>query len=181
MISKPQTWDNINENGGNRKLPMGAYVCIIHKVTDVADKQYLQIDYDIAEGVYKGIALDNYEAWGNWNHSFRVYYTDKAMWRLKKFITRVEKTNANFTFNWSKPECLVNKGIGLIIGIRQYYSSKDGSLKDALDVQDFCTAAEVREGNLPSEPRTVAPKNPPPMPVMETVSDEEYDSSQLPF
>ena len=35
MLSKPQTWDNINENGASRKLPMGGYVAIIRKVTDV--------------------------------------------------------------------------------------------------------------------------------------------------
>ena len=181
MITKPSNYDNINENGASRKLPMGAYVCIIRKVTDVTDKQYLQIDYDVCEGEYKGIAVDAYEAWGTWNHSFRVYYTEKSMWRLKKFITRVERTNPNFTFDWSKPECLVNKGIGLIIGIRQYYSNKDGSLKEALDVQDFCTATEIREDNLPSQPRVVEPKTPMPTPKMEAVSDEEYDSDSLPF
>lgn len=180
MISRPTNFDTINENGGSRKLPMGAYVCIIRKVTDVTDKEYLQIDYDVAEGAYKGIAVDAYEAWGNWNHSFRVYYTEKSMWRLKKFITRVERTNPNFTFDWANPQCLVNKGIGLVIGYRQYYSTKDGSLKEALDIQDFCTATEVRNDELPSQPRVVEPKTPPPAPKMEEVT-EEYDSSALPF
>lgn len=177
MISKPQTWDSINENGLTRKLPMGAYVCIIRKITDVADKQYLDIEYDVAEGDFKGIAVDTYEAWGRWSHSFRVYYTDKAMWRFKRFISRIEQTNPNFVFDWSNPACLVNKGIGLVIGYRQYYSNKDGSLKEALDVQDFCTATDVREGNLPKQPECREPKDPPPAPAM----TEVIDDSNLPF
>ena len=173
MISRPTNYDAINENGGSRKLPMGAYVAIIRRVTDDTEKQF-------AEGEYKGIGVDTYEAWGKWSHSFRVYYSEKAMWRLKKFITRVEKTNNGFQFDWANPNCLVNKGIGLVIGYRQYYSSKDGSLKEALDVQDFVTAADVREGNIPNDPKVVEPKSPPPVAKVEDVS-EQYDESQLPF
>ena len=180
MISKPTNFDQINENGGSRKLPMGGYVAIIKRVEDVKEKEYLNIEYDIAEGEYKGIALDAFEAWGRWSHSFRVYYTEKAMWRLKKFITRVERTNNGFSFDWSNPNCLVNKGIGLVIGIRQYYSNVDGSLKEALDIQDFCTAADVREGNLPNEPKVIAPKNAPPAPDTSTSFADE-DPNSLPF
>ena len=178
MISKPTNYDSINENGLSRKLPMGGYVCIIRKVTDVTDKQYLEIEYDVYEGEYKNIAVDTYEAWGRWNHTFRVYYTEKSLWRLKKFISRLEATNPGFSFDWGNPQCIVNKGIGLIIGYREYYSSKDGSLKDALDVQDFCTATEVREDNLPKQPECRAPKDPPPAPVMEEIQTED---TGLPF
>lgn len=180
MITKPANYDQINENGLSRKLPMGGYVCIIRKVTDVQDKQYLEIEYDVAEGDYKGIAVDAYEAWGRWSHNFRVYYTEKSLWRLKKFLSRVEQTNPNFTFDFDNPQCLVNKGIGLIIGYRQYYSNKDGSLKEALDVQDFCTATEVRNGTLPKEPELREPKTPPPAPKMEDMSNDAEDSN-LPF
>ena len=178
MIQKPSNYDNINENGASSKLPMGGYVAIIRKVTDVQDKSYLEIEYDIAEGQYKGIAVDAYEAWGRWAHSFRVYYTEKSLWRLKKFISRVEQTNPNFSFDWGNPQCLVNRGIGLVIGYREYYSSKDGSLREALDVQDFCTATEVREGNLPKQPECRAPKDPPPMAKVEEI---ETADDQLPF
>lgn len=180
MISKPANFDSINENGASRKLPMGAYVAIIKDVEDVTDKQYLQINYDIAEGAYKGIALDTYEAWGRWSHSFRLYYTEKAMWRFKKFIVRCEKTN-NFTFDWSNPKCLINKGIGLVIGFRQYYSNRDGDLKEALDVQDFVTANDVREGNIPNEPKVVAPKNAPPPIDTTPAVDFDVSESELPF
>ena len=82
MISKPSNYDSINENGLSRKLPMGAYVCIIRKVTDAPDDQYLNIEYDVVEGEYKGIGVETYEKWGKWNHSFRAYYTDKSIFGL---------------------------------------------------------------------------------------------------
>lgn len=176
MISKPSNYDSINENGLSRKLPMGAYVCIIRKVTDTPDDQYLNIEYDVVEGEYKGIGVETYEKWGKWNHSFRAYYTDKSMWRFKRFISRVEQTNPNFTFDWN-PQSLVNKGIGLVIGIRQGWG-KDGSLRDYLDVQDFCTATDVRENHLPSEPKVREPNTPPPTPKVEEVA---IDDGNLPF
>lgn len=179
MIAKPSNYDELNADGMTRRLPMGGYVAQIKKVTDDEEKQFLEIEYEIAEGEYKGIAVENYEKWGSWSYTFRVYYTDKALWRFKKFITRVEATNPGFVFDWGNPQCLVKRGIGLVIGIRHYWSKKDGSLKDALDVQDFCTATEVREGNLPSQPKEVDPKEPAPAPVMAPADD--VDDGQLPF
>lgn len=179
MISKPTNYDSLNENGATRKLPMGGYVCIIRKVTDNDEKKYLEIEYEVAEGEYKGIAVDTYEAWGRWSHSFRVYYTDKAMWRFKRFITRTEQTNPNFTFDWNNVNCLVNRGIGLVIGYRQAWG-KDGSLKEYLDVQDFCTATEVRDGKLPKQPEVREVKDAPPAPKMEE-DTSSFEDSGLPF
>lgn len=179
MITKPANYDSLNENSTFKRLTMGGYVAVIKDVTDVEDKQYLEIAYDIAEGDCKGIGLDAYESFGRWTYNFRVYYTEKALWRFKRFITRVEQTNNGFVFDWGNPKCLVKKGVGLVIGMRQYYSSKDGSLREAPDVQDFCTANDVREGNLPKEPVTVEPKNAPPAPVM--TEQTNYDDAELPF
>ena len=176
MISKPSNYDQINENGLTRKLPMGGYVCIIRKIEDNEKEKYITVDYDVVEGEYKSIAVDAYEAIGKWIHNFRVYYTDKSLWRFKRFISRVEQTNTGFEFDWNNVQCLVNRGIGLVIGYRQYWG-KDGSLKEGLDVQDFCTATDVRERNLPKQPESRAPKDPPPVAAVEEVIDD----GQLPF
>ena len=180
MVQKPANFDDINADGMTRRLPMGGYVAQIKKVTDDEAKQFLEIEYDIAEGEFKGIALENYEKWGSWSYKFRVYYTNKAMWMFKRFITRVEETNQGFAFDWSNPKCLVGKGLGIVVGMRQYYSSRDGSLKEAAEVQDYCTAKDVRDGNLPSEPKTREPKGEPPAPAMTTI-EEDVSSDDLPF
>jgi len=188
MISKPANYDQISENGVE-KLPMGVYVAIIRGVADDTEKQFLEIEYDIVEPAeYKGIAAEIFQAWGRWAYNFRVYYTEKAMWKLKKFISRLEKTNQGFTFNWNNPQCLVNRGIGLIIGYRQYYSSKDGGLREAPDVQDFCTAKEARTGVIVDdngnekplpEPKVNYPRTTSPAPKMEELPPD--DDGELPF
>ena len=43
-----------NEGGSFGNLPEGGYVCVITKVTDKPDKEYLEIEYDIAEGDFAG-------------------------------------------------------------------------------------------------------------------------------
>ena len=177
MISKPSNYEQINENSVSRKLPMGGYVCVIRRVEDNEADKYINVEYEVAEGDYKGIAVDNYEKWGKCGHNFRVYYSDKSLWRFKRFITRVEQTNPGFTFDWTNINCLVNKGIGLVIGYRQYWG-KDGKLKEALDVQDFCTAGEVRNDELPKQPECREPKDPPPAAQVEEVN---IDDGTLPF
>lgn len=177
MIKQPTNWNDIREAGGDfPKLTPGGYVAIIRKVIDNDADQYLEIEYDIAEGEKKGIAASAYERFGSWNYKFRVYYREKSLGFFKHFISEVEKTN-NFTFNWDI-KSLVNKGIGIVVGTRQYYG-RDGSLKEAPDVQDWCTAQDVRENLLPCTPKVRPPRNDPPQQtVQETAS---FDDGELPF
>jgi hypothetical protein len=178
MIQMPQNWKDIPESTGDfPRLTPGGYVAIIRKVTDVPDKNYLEIEYDIAEGRCKGIAVDAYERCGNWSYKFRTYYTPKSMGFFKHFLSAVEKTNNGFQFDWNNPNCLVNRGLGIVVGTRQYYG-KDGSLKEFPDVQDYCTATEVREDTLPSSPRVRPPKDA--APVAQTVNYNDDDGA-LPF
>lgn len=183
MISKPNNWQDIKESGGDfPRLTPGGYVAIIRKVTDVADKSFLEIEYDIAEGEKKGIAVNSYERFGNWFYKFRVYYTQKSLGFFKHFISAVEKTNPNFTFDFNNINCLVNRGVGIIVGIRQYYG-QDGTLKEAPDVQNYCTASEVREDNLPSSPKVRPPREgtaPVQMTTTNSFGDVDTDGD-LPF
>ena len=183
MIQKPNNWSELKEAGGDfPRLTPGGYVAIIRKVIDQpAEKdQYLEIEYDVCEGDCKGIAVDSYERFGYWGYKFRVYYRQKSLGFFKHFISAVEKTNPNFIFDFGNINCLVNKGIGLVVGTRQYYG-KDGTLKEAPDVQDYCTATEVREGNLPTQPK-VRPPREGSAPVQQSAPATTYeDESDLPF
>lgn len=176
MITRPSTWDSIKEAGGDfPRLTPGGYVAIIRKVTDNEKDQFLEIEYDIAEGDLKGIAVNAYERFGTWNYKFRVYYREKSLPFFKHFISEVEKTN-NFTFDWNL-KSLANKGIGIVVGTRQYWG-KDGTLKEAPDVQDWCTAQDVRENLLPCTPKVRPPRNDPPQQTEQPVS---FDDGELPF
>lgn len=178
MIKMPTNWKDIKEAGGDfPRLTPGGYVAIIRKVTDFDKDQYMEIEYDIAEGNCKGIAASAYERFGSWNYKFRVYYREKSLGFFKHFISEVEKTN-NFTFDFGNVNCLVNKGIGIVVGTRQYWG-KDGTLKEAPDVQDWCTAQEIRENLLPCTPRVKEPRNP--APQIENTQSVNFDDGELPF
>lgn len=182
MIAKPSTWETMKEAGGDfPRLTPGGYVGIIRKVNDNEKDQFIEVEYDIAEGDLKNIAVDSYERFGYWGYKFRVYYREKSLGFFKHFISAVEKTNPNFTFDFGNVNCLVKKGIGLVIGTRQYYG-KDGTLKEAPDVQDYCTAAEIREGALPSSPKVRPPKEGS-APVKQNVATDSFDTDDgdLPF
>ena len=181
MIKKPNNWSELKESGGDfPRLTPGGYVAIIRRVTDHDADQYIEVEYDIAEGECKAIAVNAYERFGNWSYKFRVYYREKSLGFFKHFISAVEKTNPNFTFYFGNVNCLVNKGIGLVIGTRQYWG-KDGTLKEAPDVQDYCTASEIREGALPSSPKVRPPKEgtAPQNAVLPSAAD--FDDGTLPF
>ena len=181
MISRPNGWETMKEAGGDfPRLVPGGYVAIIKKVTDFpAEKdQYIEVEYDIAEGEFKNIALNAYERFGTWNYKFRVYYRQKSLGFFKHFISAVEKTNQNFQFDFGNINCLVNRGLGIVVGLRQYYG-KDGTLKDAPDVQDYCTANDIREDQLPSTPKIREPRNAPP--AAQTAAPETFDDGELPF
>ena len=181
MITRPNNWNDIREAGGDfPRLDPGGYVIIIKKVTDFpAEKdQFLEIEYDVAEGDKKNIALDAYERFGSWSYKFRVYYRQKSLGFFKHFISAVEKTNSNFSFDFGNVNCLVNKGLGVVIGTRQYYGN-DGSLKSAPDVQDYCTANDIREDQLPCSPRVREPRNAPP--AAQAAAPETFDDGELPF
>ena len=178
MIKMPTNWKDIKESGGDfPRLTPGGYVAIIRKVTDFDKDQYIEVQYDIAEGSCKGIAVNAYERFGNWNYKFRVYYRESTLGFFKHFISAVEKTN-NFTFDFNNINCLVNKGVGIVVGTRQYWG-KDGSLKEAPDVQDWCTADDVRQNLLPCTPKVKAPKGEPPQQTQTESTD--WSEEQLPF
>lgn len=193
MIAKPSDWNNISTESG-RKLPMGGYVCIVHDVIDHADKQYLEIQFDICEGEYKNIGVEGYEKWGNWGFKFLLFYkSDRGSWQLaplKKFITACEQTNPGFQFDWSNPKCLVKKGFGAVIGVRKYWGTDrqtgQAVLREGIDVQDYCTASDMREGKMPSQPKVKEPKGDKPataagVPTYNQTPAFSDDDGELPF
>ena len=45
---------DVKEAGQGQQLPAGGYVCKITNVEDVPEKEYLYVEFDIAEGEHKG-------------------------------------------------------------------------------------------------------------------------------
>ena len=139
-------WNEIKAAGANERPVAGGYVCIIKKVTDDPRNECLTIEYDIAEGPFKGYAADTAERAGFWPLDFMKSYKTKALGFFKAMIEAIEATNNGFTWTWDEKK-LVNKGVGIILR-EEEYENRNGQLRTRLKPYAFCTANDIRNGNF---------------------------------
>ena len=55
-------WNEVPDQVEFDRLPPGGYVCEMKCVVDMPAKEYLKIEYDIAEGSYKGYYQELYKS-----------------------------------------------------------------------------------------------------------------------
>ena len=156
------------------RMPAGGYVCIIRKVEDHPEKEYLSVEVDVAEGDYKNYAIDTQERAGFWPLKFNRAYGGKSLKFFKAFIEAIEATNNKFTWTWDEQK-LVNKGIGIVFQ-EEEYEKRDGRIGTRLAPSLFITATRVREHDY----TVPAPK------LIDHVTatpqmEEEEDDGTLPF
>ena len=126
--------DNIETiTEGEYKRPIGGFICKITKVTDVPEKSYLKIEYDIVEGEFKGYFTELREKKGMVNAgTFIRSYKDTALGFFKGFITAVEESNEGYKFNGDETT-LKGKKVGIIIGEEEY--EYNGEVKTGIKVR----------------------------------------------
>lgn len=81
------------------QLPPGLYHCKFCQVKDESDKEYLYIEYDIAEGEHKGYFERQSNRAGFWGGNVRLYYTTKASSIFKRALKAINTANGSFEFN----------------------------------------------------------------------------------
>ena len=131
-MKKIDNFDKIQENGGGfKRIPDGAYIVGIKKVTDNPEKKYLRLELDVCKGEYKNWYQKLYDAdkretkyWPRDGVLVRSY-SDKALPFFKGFITSVTKSNKNFNWEWDEQK-LVNKVFGVVIGTEEYERQNGG-------------------------------------------------------
>ena len=131
-MKKIDNFDKIQENGvGFKRIPDGAYIVGIKKVTDNPEKKYLRLELDVCKGEYKNWYQKLYDAdkretkyWPRDGVLVRSY-SDKALPFFKGFITSVTKSNKNFNWEWDEQK-LVNKVFGVVIGTEEYERQNGG-------------------------------------------------------
>ena len=131
-MKKIDNFDKIQENGGGfKRIPDGAYIVGIKKVTDNPEKKYLRLELDVCKGEYKNWYQKLYDAdkretkyWPRDGVLVRSY-SDKALPFFKGFITSVTKSNKNFNWEWDEQK-LVNKVFGIVIGTEEYERQNGG-------------------------------------------------------
>lgn len=140
-----ENFDKVEVLKDFEKLPSGGYVCRITKVEDNSQKEYLKIEFDIAEGKYKGEGMAAMERIGFWTLHTIKSYSEKAQKFFKAFITAVEESNPNYKWNWDE-QSLVGKYIGFTIGYEEY--KKDDEIKQRLFVDQSRSIEKIRKGEF---------------------------------
>lgn len=145
---------NVKEAGEFSKVMPGAYICVIRDVHDVPDKEYLKIDYDIAEGDYAGhfdaVRMEHPD-W-LWVGAYAKSYKTNALPMFKRFCSAVSKSNGNFVFDGgavnSDENTLIGKKLGIVLREEEYYTNA-GEVKTRLVVHTECPIEKLSSQKVP--------------------------------
>lgn len=143
-------WNEVEEAQEYEKVATGGYVCGITAVEDVTEKEYLKLEFDIAEGPLKNYYRGLYEAKNFWGGKFIKSYKEKAQKFFKGFITAIENSNKGFKFDNDEAK-LKRKLVGLVLS-EEEYEAKDGTIKTRLYVSDVRSVDKIRSGDFEVKP-----------------------------
>lgn len=142
---------NVTEAGSSNSLKAGGYVCKYTNVEDVADKEYLYMEFDIAEGEYKDY-YDKLELQhGFWGGRCYRSYKEKALPMFKRMCSAVTKSNPGYIFDGgaqnADEKSLVGKLVGIVFG-EEEYEKNNGDIGTRLYVHYECPVEDIRKGNF---------------------------------
>lgn len=141
---KNVNWENVQDE--IRQPTVGGYAAKITHVEDNEQKEYLKIEWEFAEGEFKGRNQEIFDQFGFWPMPFFCSYKEKALRFFKGFKTAVEMSNRNFVFK-NDPQSLVGKYIGVVLGEEEYLNGK-GELKTRLYVAEKRSGKSIRDGDF---------------------------------
>lgn len=147
---------NVQEAGEFSRPAAGAYICTIEKVEDIAEKEYLKVTFDIAEGDFKGYystMREDHPDWP-WAGAYCRSYKEKALGMFKRFCSAVSKSNGNFVFDGNTvnadEKTLAGKRIGIVLQEEEYYGN-DGEKKTKLTVNKEFPVGEIANQKVPKK------------------------------
>lgn len=141
---------NVKEAGEFPKLTTGGYVCRYTSVEDKADKEYLYMEFDIAEGEFKDYYKQMNENLKFWGGKVIRSYKEAARPMFKRMCTAVTKSNPGFIFDGNThadERTLVGKMVGLVLA-EEEYPGNDGNVKTRLYVSAEKSVDDIRSGNF---------------------------------
>lgn len=137
-------WNSVQDE--IRSPVPGGYAAKITRVEDIEEKEYLRIEWEFADGEFKGVNQEVYDAFGFWPLAFVCSYKQKALRFFKGFKTAVECSNRSFVFN-NDPQSLVGKFIGVVLGEEEYLTKKN-EVKTRLYVAEKRSGKAIRDGDF---------------------------------
>lgn len=151
-MKKIDNYENIKENTGFKKLPVGGYIVKILDAKDVPEKEYLKISFDIAKGDEKGFFAEAYKEdtredkkWPNAG-SFVRSYKEKALPMLKGFTNAIEASNKGYKWDWNE-QGLKGKLVGVVIGEEEYINQK-GAVRTRTYINAVRSVETIEKGEF---------------------------------
>ena len=144
-------WGKVPDPVDLPRLKPGGYVCKITLVTDEPKKEYLKVEYDIAEGEFKGHWNELYKAKSFWGGTFIRSYKETALSMFKGFLTAVKESNPGFIFN-NEEKRLEGQLIGLVLG-EEEYRKNNGTDGTRLYVAAVRSVDKIRKGDFTIPPK----------------------------
>lgn len=167
----------------------GGYVLVIVNVEDrpmnetTGKGDYLQIDYDIAEGPFQNYYQSMYNSLGFWGGHFIRSYKPKALGMFKEFIRELKRDNPDF--HWdddaeNDEKTMIGCKFGAVLGAEEYRGN-DGSIKTRLNVAKITTMTNIRnhQYTIP-DPKTLSGARPA-TGVVDTTDSLEQINADIPF
>lgn len=175
--------ENVQEAGSGMGLKAGGYVCTIINVEDVPDKEYLYIEFDIAEGPFKDYYKKLQDSHNFWGGTMFRSYKEKALPMLKRFCSAVTKSNPGFIFDAgaqnSDEKTLKGKMIGLVL-CEEEYLKNNGDLGTRLKVDYETDVEKIRKGDFKVKEKKLLPADQRPK-AGDFVNVPEGSAEEIPF
>lgn len=163
MIAKPKMYDEITINESYEKISLGGHRGIIKNITEytsaISGNTSLKVEVDTSAddkqpNYFQKQFDENTNMDKKWSNSGTKYVSlkqdENCIKMLKSFITSVENSNPNFTYNWNKEvDQLKGKKVGLVFGLEEYQNDK-GETKTSIKLTQFRSIDKVDNVRIPN-------------------------------
>lgn len=162
MLKKPNNYDEIQVNDDFTPIELGGHKGIIVGVQEYTSEQTGNTSLKVAVDTDKDDKQPNYfkdlfesdtRPEKKWSNSAIKYVSlkeeENCVKMLKGFITAVENSNKNFTFDWNKElDQLKGKKVGLIFALEEY-TNQQGETKTIAKLNQFRSIDKVDGAKIP--------------------------------
>lgn len=154
-------WNSIQStsDGGFTPLPAGPYVASIVSATDNAQREYVEVVYDIAEGEHANYYSDQWGQSHPYAHHFFLSYKDTALGMLKGRLEAIAASNPGFdpfaAWDAGRLDMFVRRLVGINLQ-EEEYERNDGDIGTRLNVCQIVDVQRVRDGKVkPRDKKTI--------------------------
>ena len=137
-------------DGDFTRLPAGPYVAKVVNAIDNANKEYVEVIFDIAEGEHANYYSDDWGKNHPYAHHFFMSYKDTALGMLKGRLEAIQASNQGFdpfaAWDAGRLDMFTNRLVGLNLQEEEY--EYDGEVKTRLNVCQVVPAQDVRDGKI---------------------------------